>query len=192
MCAVLPGEAVPPSRKTRCRYVKDRGRSLSEVAYLLGFSGSSAFSRWFRERFGSSPTSWRIADHGTDSASGKPQRGLGVARRSRGSAVPHAGRRVVRGRRRSPRRASATDRSLLRAVLKSAVVSESTPDKSRAAAAGRGFPVPGRLEGCGETVSMVLRDQDPQRPARFRRWRCRPMPLTSHSWCRVTACKFSL
>ena len=41
------------------RYVKDRGRSLSEVAYLLGFSGASAFSRWFRERFGRSPTSWR-------------------------------------------------------------------------------------------------------------------------------------
>jgi len=42
------------------RYVKDRGRSLSDVAYLLGFSGPSAFSRWFRERFGCSPTSWRI------------------------------------------------------------------------------------------------------------------------------------
>src|SRR5215471_9631468 len=41
------------------RYVKDRGRSLSQVAYLLGFSGSSAFSRWFRERFGCSPKSWR-------------------------------------------------------------------------------------------------------------------------------------
>jgi AraC-like DNA-binding protein len=45
------------------RYVKDRGRSLSEVAYLLGFSGASAFSRWFRDRFGSSPTSLRTADH---------------------------------------------------------------------------------------------------------------------------------
>jgi len=45
------------------RYVKDRGRSLSEVAYLLGFSGASAFSRWFRERFGHSPTSWRTVDH---------------------------------------------------------------------------------------------------------------------------------
>jgi AraC-like DNA-binding protein len=48
------------------RYVKDRGRSLSEVAYLLGFSESSAFSRWFRKRFGRSPKSWRIADHETD------------------------------------------------------------------------------------------------------------------------------
>jgi len=49
------------------RYVKDHGRSLSDAAYLLGFSGPSAFSRWFRERFGCSPTSWRIAGHGTDS-----------------------------------------------------------------------------------------------------------------------------
>jgi len=49
------------------RHVKDRGRSLSDVAYLLGFSGPSAFSRWFREKFGCSPTSWRIAGHGTDS-----------------------------------------------------------------------------------------------------------------------------
>jgi AraC-like DNA-binding protein len=45
------------------RFVKERGRSLSEVAYLLGFSGTSAFSRWFRERFGHSPTSWRTANH---------------------------------------------------------------------------------------------------------------------------------
>jgi AraC-like DNA-binding protein len=45
------------------RYVEDRARSLSEVAYLLGFSGASAFSRWFRERFGGSPTSRRTADH---------------------------------------------------------------------------------------------------------------------------------
>jgi AraC-like DNA-binding protein len=44
------------------RYVNDRGRSLSEVAYLLGFSGSSAFSRWFRERFGRCPTLWRLTD----------------------------------------------------------------------------------------------------------------------------------
>jgi AraC-like DNA-binding protein len=45
------------------RYVTDRGRSLNEVAYLLGFSGSSAFSRWFRERFGRCPTLWGTADH---------------------------------------------------------------------------------------------------------------------------------
>lgn len=46
------------------RYVKDRGRSLGDVAYLLGFSCSSAFSRWFRGKFGRSPLSWRDADEG--------------------------------------------------------------------------------------------------------------------------------
>jgi AraC-like DNA-binding protein len=45
------------------RYVEDRGRSLSEVAYVLGFSATSAFSRWFRGRFGCSAMSWRAAAH---------------------------------------------------------------------------------------------------------------------------------
>jgi len=44
------------------RYVQDRGRSLSEVARVLGFSCLSAFSRWFRHKFGRSPLSWRDAD----------------------------------------------------------------------------------------------------------------------------------
>jgi AraC-like DNA-binding protein len=48
------------------RYVKDRGRSLSEVAYVLGFSGSSAFSRWFRGKFGCSALSWRTAGEQSD------------------------------------------------------------------------------------------------------------------------------
>jgi AraC-like DNA-binding protein len=45
------------------RYVEDRGRCLSEVAYVLGFSATSAFSRWFRGRFGCSAMSWRAAAH---------------------------------------------------------------------------------------------------------------------------------
>ncbi|MEV0056197.1 AraC family transcriptional regulator [Saccharopolyspora shandongensis] len=44
------------------RYVGHRTRSLTEIAELLGFSELSAFSRWFRIEFGSSPTAWR-ADH---------------------------------------------------------------------------------------------------------------------------------
>ncbi len=48
------------------RYVKDRGRSLSEVAYMLGFSSSSALSRWFRGKFGHSPLSWRAAEDGSN------------------------------------------------------------------------------------------------------------------------------
>ncbi len=35
------------------------GRSLSEIAERLGFSALSAFSRWFRGRFGVSPRAWR-------------------------------------------------------------------------------------------------------------------------------------
>lgn len=34
-------------------------RSLTDVSQLLGFSAPSAFSRWFRERFGRSPRAWR-------------------------------------------------------------------------------------------------------------------------------------
>jgi AraC-like DNA-binding protein len=41
------------------RYVEDRGLALSEVAYLLGFSELSGFSRWFRAQFGRRPMSWR-------------------------------------------------------------------------------------------------------------------------------------
>ena len=34
------------------RYLKDGKRSLTEVSALLGFSASSAFSRWHRQQFG--------------------------------------------------------------------------------------------------------------------------------------------
>lgn len=43
------------------RYTEDRGLPLSEVAYLLGFSELSGFSRWFRAEFECSPMSWRRA-----------------------------------------------------------------------------------------------------------------------------------
>jgi AraC-like DNA-binding protein len=41
------------------RTLSSRERSLSSVADLAGFSGLSAFSRWFRGRFGASPSDWR-------------------------------------------------------------------------------------------------------------------------------------
>lgn len=42
------------------RYVRtEPDRSLSDIAAELGFSELSAFSRWFRSRFGVSPTAWR-------------------------------------------------------------------------------------------------------------------------------------
>jgi AraC-like DNA-binding protein len=46
------------------RYVEDGGLPLSEVARLLGFSETSAFSRWFHSRFDCKPMSWRMADRG--------------------------------------------------------------------------------------------------------------------------------
>lgn len=43
------------------RHLKYSKRSQSEIAELLGFSGLSAFSRWFSQRFGCSPRAWRNA-----------------------------------------------------------------------------------------------------------------------------------
>ncbi|MGO4332897.1 AraC family transcriptional regulator [Cupriavidus sp. 2TAF22] len=40
-------------------YIENRGRPLSEVATLLGFSSLSAFSRWFGGQFGCSVSQWR-------------------------------------------------------------------------------------------------------------------------------------
>jgi AraC-like DNA-binding protein len=39
--------------------VGKRQRPLDEVAGMLGFSGLSTFSRWFRNRFGQSASEWR-------------------------------------------------------------------------------------------------------------------------------------
>jgi len=41
------------------QYLGQSGRSVSYVAVLLGFSMQSAFSRWFRGRFGCTPSEWR-------------------------------------------------------------------------------------------------------------------------------------
>jgi AraC-like DNA-binding protein len=41
------------------RLLPNPRRSLTEIAEELGFSEPSAFSRWFRRRFGCSPTQWR-------------------------------------------------------------------------------------------------------------------------------------
>jgi len=50
------------------RYVDNRERSLSSVAELLGFSALSAFSRWFRSRFGCSVSQWRNSLHWSGTA----------------------------------------------------------------------------------------------------------------------------
>jgi AraC-like DNA-binding protein len=43
------------------RYLATDRYSLTDVSELLGFTAPSAFSRWFRLRFGVSPTQWRAA-----------------------------------------------------------------------------------------------------------------------------------
>jgi AraC-like DNA-binding protein len=41
------------------RYLSADRYSQTDVSELLGFTAPSAFSRWFRQRFGVSPTEWR-------------------------------------------------------------------------------------------------------------------------------------
>jgi AraC-like DNA-binding protein len=41
------------------RYLPNERYSLTEVSQMLGFGAPSAFSRWFRQQFGTSATEWR-------------------------------------------------------------------------------------------------------------------------------------
>ena len=52
-------------------------RPLAEVANLAGFSGPAAFSRWFKQTFGCSPTEWR------EKATQRPRRGPSSAAQKR-------------------------------------------------------------------------------------------------------------
>src|SRR5690606_11533385 len=47
-------------------YLRDSGMSISETAYLLGFSEPSAFSRAFRKWTGTSPQEFRRAEHASN------------------------------------------------------------------------------------------------------------------------------
>jgi len=63
--------------------------SLTEVSLLLGFAAPSAFSRWFRQQFGVSPTAWR--DSARSLPVGEPPVApirLPTARRSSGAGTP--------------------------------------------------------------------------------------------------------
>ncbi len=46
------------------RYVAEGDRGLAEISEILGFSEISAFSRWFRRRFGAAPSVWRKGHKG--------------------------------------------------------------------------------------------------------------------------------
>lgn len=49
-------------RDLATRYVANSDRQLTHVAEQLGFSSLSAFSRWFRDKFGLSVTQWRTRE----------------------------------------------------------------------------------------------------------------------------------
>jgi len=59
------------------QYLRTQSRSLTDISELLGFSSLSAFSRWFRDRFGHSASAWRANRAGMPSPSVAP----GAARR---------------------------------------------------------------------------------------------------------------
>jgi AraC-like DNA-binding protein len=48
--------------ETVTRFIENRDRPLYVVAEMSGFSAQSAFSRWFRSRFGSNVSAWREAN----------------------------------------------------------------------------------------------------------------------------------
>lgn len=50
------------------RHLRDSDLPLGEVAQLLGFSGPSSFSHWFRDNFGCSASQWRIEARGSATA----------------------------------------------------------------------------------------------------------------------------
>ena len=54
------------------RYLAGDRLSLTDISYQLGFGAPSAFSRWFRDRFGTSPTAWRQAAHGSRLSTDEP------------------------------------------------------------------------------------------------------------------------
>jgi AraC-like DNA-binding protein len=41
------------------RYLANDGYSMSDITFMLGFAAPSAFSRWFHQHFGVSPSVWR-------------------------------------------------------------------------------------------------------------------------------------
>ena len=52
-------------RRLAEEYILDREMTLQEIAFLLGFSDQSNFSRAFRRWTGSSPNAWRKANERT-------------------------------------------------------------------------------------------------------------------------------
>ena len=54
------GELLDRTRRDLAKaYLANRGRPISEVAALIGYSSVSSFSRWFADQFGCSPSHWQ-------------------------------------------------------------------------------------------------------------------------------------
>lgn len=53
------GELEAARREQARDYVERSDRAIGAIAGLLGFSETSAFSRWFRQEFGCGPKEWR-------------------------------------------------------------------------------------------------------------------------------------
>jgi AraC-like DNA-binding protein len=53
------------------RYLANERLSVTDISYQLGFAAPSAFSRWFRDRFGVSPTEWRREATGSGASAGR-------------------------------------------------------------------------------------------------------------------------
>jgi AraC-like DNA-binding protein len=47
-------------RELAGRYLKERHRSIAEISSLLGFSATSGFSRWYRQKFRVTPSAGRV------------------------------------------------------------------------------------------------------------------------------------
>jgi AraC-like DNA-binding protein len=57
------------------RYLANERYSLTEVSQMLGFGAPSAFSRWFRQQFGTSPSGWRRRARDGTAGDGTVRRG---------------------------------------------------------------------------------------------------------------------
>ena len=97
------------------RHLENGRRSLTEISQLLGFEAPSAFSRWFAQHFGSSPSAWRSAAPrrptcpGAGRVHGRREPAVTPRPRNRwaaqgGPRAARARRRPAAGLRRPPRR----------------------------------------------------------------------------------------
>jgi AraC-like DNA-binding protein len=74
------------------RYLANDRLSLTDVSCQLGFAAPSAFSRWFRDRFGISPTEWRQASRVALHATGGVEQAPGPAALGPRALLHHRGR----------------------------------------------------------------------------------------------------